>query len=54
MAAPAAISICRIIIGVPYTAGMPGTTWPTVISGVTVTFFSAVIPTVTLSSGFMI
>jgi hypothetical protein len=41
---PDAISICRIIIGVP----------STVISCVTVTFFSAAMPTVTLSSGPMI
>src|SRR5262249_4694415 len=32
---------------------MPRTTWPTVISGVTITFFSAVMPGVNFSSGFM-
>src|SRR5579863_1447377 len=53
-AAPEAISIARIIIGVPKTNGMPSTWAPTVTSRVTRTSCRPVIPARTFSSGSVI
>src|SRR5271163_111836 len=53
-ASPEAISITRIIIGVPKTNGMPSTWAPTVSSRVTTTSLRPVMPTRTFSSGSVI
>src|ERR1700748_1771345 len=44
MASPEVSSICRIIIGVANTIGMPASRWPTVCSGGTTRLRSALMP----------
>src|SRR5262249_21210653 len=49
IASPEVSSICRIIIGVANTNGMPATKWPTVCSGGTSSMRSALMPTLMTS-----